>query len=116
MASWGCKTTEIADWFLCDVGTITGRFSDELTKGRIKLKTNLRQWQIASARGGNVTMQIWLGKQLLGQTDKIEQDITAAVTTTQSSELTNELIEIFREIKFAEPQPNRVKGKKATGG
>ena len=27
--------------------------------------------------GGNVTMQIWLGKQMLGQTDKSETEVTS---------------------------------------
>lgn len=35
-------------------------------------KTSLRRLQYASAEAGNVTMQIWLGKQWLGQTDKQE--------------------------------------------
>jgi hypothetical protein len=33
---------------------------------------SLRRWQIEAARKGNPTMLVWLGKQLLGQTDKIE--------------------------------------------
>jgi hypothetical protein len=69
MASWGCKTIEIADHFGCNEDTITRRFSEELRKGRIALKSSLRQWQLTAAKGGNVTMQIWLGKQLLGQQD-----------------------------------------------
>lgn len=69
MASWGCKTQEIADWFECNADTITNRFSAELLKGRTALKTNLRQWQISVAKDRNVTMLIWLGKQLLGQQD-----------------------------------------------
>ena len=35
-------------------------------------KTSLRRMQYTSAEAGNVTMQIWLGKQWLGQTDKNE--------------------------------------------
>ncbi len=69
MASWGCKTKEIADWFGVSDETITRRFMAELTKGRTVLKTNLRQWQISCAKDKNVTMLIWLGKQLLDQRD-----------------------------------------------
>lgn len=36
-------------------------------------KASLRRMQFKAADAGNVTMQIWLGKQYLGQTDK--QDI-----------------------------------------
>lgn len=37
-------------------------------------KPKLRKLQWQAAEAGNVTMQIWLGKQMLGQKDKIEQD------------------------------------------
>ena len=45
-----------------------------LEKGRKGGKMSLRRMQWKSAEGGNVTAQIWLGKQLLGQKDKTEQD------------------------------------------
>jgi hypothetical protein len=35
-------------------------------------KASVRRWQFKSAEGGNVSMQIWLGKQLLDQKDKHE--------------------------------------------
>ena len=37
--------------------------------GQAEAKTNLRSVQFATAKGGNVIMQIWLGKQYLGQKD-----------------------------------------------
>jgi hypothetical protein len=43
-----------------------------LEKGRDGGKMSLRRMQWKSAEGGNVTAQIWLGKQLLGQRDKQE--------------------------------------------
>jgi hypothetical protein len=84
MASWGCKVTEIAEWFGCSDDTIHGRFSAELRKGKAALKTNLRQWQLKAASNGNVTMLIWLGKQLLDQHDKVEHfDGDAALSDDQ---------------------------------
>lgn len=38
-------------------------------------RIKLRQWQLKSAEAGNVTMQIWLGKNLLGQKDKSDEEI-----------------------------------------
>ncbi len=73
LAALGCKTNEIATTLGCSTDTIERRFAAELAKGRENLKISLRRWQLESAKKGNVTMQIWLGKQLLGQTDKIEQ-------------------------------------------
>ena len=75
MASWGAKTTEIANYFGVSVQTIDRRFEEELTKGRANLQMSLRQWQLASAKKGNVAMLIWLGKQMLGQIDKAQLDI-----------------------------------------
>lgn len=69
MASWGCKTIEIANYFDCSTDTLERRFAAELSKGKHDLRSNLRQWQLKAARDGNVTMQIWLGKQMLGQQD-----------------------------------------------
>ena len=40
-------------------------------------KVSLRRMQWKSAQKGNVTMQIWLGKQMLGQADKSETEVTS---------------------------------------
>lgn len=58
----------------CTEDTITNRFSAELLKGRTNLKMSVRRWQIESAKKGNVVMQIWLGKQLLGQSESPHDD------------------------------------------
>jgi hypothetical protein len=73
LAQVNCPNTEIASFVGCSVDTLTRRFADVLAKGRENSKTRLRQAQFKSALGGNVVMQIWLGKQMLGQADKIEQ-------------------------------------------
>lgn len=72
LAQIGCKNEEIADYFGCHVNTITGRFCEELTKGRANLRMSLRRKQLDVAFKGNVTMLIWLGKQMLDQKDKQE--------------------------------------------
>ncbi len=76
LAQLGCKTEEIADFIGCSVDTLDRRFADELHKGRADLKMSLRRMQLKSAQGGNVVMMIWLGKQLLGQIDRTQVDIT----------------------------------------
>jgi len=69
LASYHCTNTEIADFYGCDESLIRKKYSDYLTKGRSKGKMRLRQLQWQSAEKGNVTMQIFLGKQMLGQMD-----------------------------------------------
>jgi len=69
LAAMGCKDTEIADWFGIDTNTLRYNFSVELLKGRESLKQSLRKKQIDVALQGNVTMLIWLGKNILGQSE-----------------------------------------------
>ena len=80
LSGLGCTNTEIASFFGCDESLIRKSYSEFLTKGRDKGKIRLRQWQLKSAERGNVAMLIWLGKQMLGQTDKQE------ITTTELPE------------------------------
>ena len=78
LASMGCTTEEIAAFFDCSRDTIERRFAAILAKGRQTTKIRLRriQWQIAEK--GSAAMGIFLGKNLLGQSDKIESEITEA--------------------------------------
>ena len=69
LAVIGSTDREIAQWFDMDENTLRYNFSDVIKKGREDLKQSLRMAQIKAALGGNVTMQIWLGKNLLGQSD-----------------------------------------------
>jgi hypothetical protein len=69
LSAIGCKDHEIADWFGVDQNTLRYNFSVELIKGRETLKQGLRRKQIEVAMSGNAVMLIWLGKNLLGQSD-----------------------------------------------
>ena len=72
LASYGCSNVEIADFYGCDESLIRKSYSEYTTKGRASGKTRLRQLQWDSAEAGNVTMQIFLGKNILGQKDRHE--------------------------------------------
>ena len=72
LASYGCTNTEIADFFGCSKDLISKSYSTNVLKGRTDLKKRLRKAQIDSACAGNPTMLIWLGKQMLNQTDRQE--------------------------------------------
>jgi len=72
LAGFGCTNTEIASFFGCDESLIRKSYSEFLSKGRDKGKIRLRQLQWRAAERGNVSMMIWLGKQVLGQVDKQE--------------------------------------------
>ena len=72
LASIGCPNSEIAAVVGCSVATLDRNYVDVIHKGRENLKTRLRKKQIEVALTGNVSMLIWLGKQILGQSEKVE--------------------------------------------
>ena len=69
LANYGCTNVEIANFYGCSADLIEKSYSDFLTKGRAEMKLRLRKLQWKSAEKGNAVMLIWLGKQILGQSD-----------------------------------------------
>lgn len=69
LAGIGCTHEEIAAVLKCSADTLTRRFADDLKEGKEHAKASLRRMQWEAAKKGNVTMMIWLGKQMLGQRD-----------------------------------------------
>lgn len=78
-----CTEVEIADFFDVDEDTLNTwckntyneTFSETFKKKCSPGKISLRRWQFKQAEK-NPTMAIWLGKQWLGQTDKIDTTAT----------------------------------------
>ena len=73
----GCTDEEIASILGVHVHTLQARKRDPeflaaYEKGWNEGKVSLRRAQLRLAQKGNATMQIWLGKQILGQVDKQE--------------------------------------------
>ena len=81
LASIQCTDEEIAA--ICGVShdTLLRRKNDDpvfleaIEQGRAKGRVSLRRLQWKAANSGNPTLLIWLGKQILGQSDKAEQTI-----------------------------------------
>lgn len=89
---------ELAHWFKVSVSTIDRIKRKPATllimqRGKAMGCISLRRKQMQVAEAGNVTMLIWLGKQLLGQRDQIDSQISGAaggaieLNTTARSEL-----------------------------
>lgn len=74
MAEMGLTQKECAALLECSVDTIQRNYQTEYEEGVERCKGSLRrkQYELATAGKGNVTMLIWLGKNLLGQSDKLE--------------------------------------------
>jgi hypothetical protein len=66
-----CTSDEIAAILGISRSTLYERFPDALKNGRQVGKQSLRRAQWDAARAGNPAVLIWLGKQYLGQTDKL---------------------------------------------
>ena len=83
-----CTCEEIAGFIGHDVDTLVSNikkkynvnFSDYFKQKSAPGNVSLRRRQFKTADDGNATMQIWLGKQWLGQRDQPEQDDTNTKT------------------------------------
>ena len=63
---------ELARYFGVKEGTFRDHFRETVEKARTGTKIRLRKKQIDVAMTGNVSMLIWLGKNILGQSDQPE--------------------------------------------
>lgn len=103
LAGINCSLAEMAAVLDCSVDTLTRRYAEVIEKGRDTGRMSLKRKQWEVAMSGNVTMLIWLGKQNLGQTDKVEQrNDTNVNINTESKELAQKLIKaaaIVNELK-----------------
>lgn len=92
---------EIADFFDVSEDTVESwckdtygmTFSEVYKRRSSQGNISLRRWQLKSAEKGNVTMQIWLGKQHLGQKEKVE------VNTEKDNGIFGELVEALKDVK-----------------
>lgn len=71
-----CTQEEIASVMGCSVKTLQRRkqFNKAYQDGLNDARASLRRLQWKSAASGNITMQIFLGKNLLGQRDRFAED------------------------------------------
>lgn len=79
LASYGCTYEEIGAIFNVKATSLRKSYSQYYQKGREGMKRRLRMAQLKNAFDGNAVMQIWLGKQYLGQTDKNDIELKADV-------------------------------------
>jgi hypothetical protein len=77
-----CTMDELAAYFQVSVRTVQLRaqkeraFREAIERGQAMGRLSVRRHQIRLMEQGNPTMAIWLGKQLLGQRDKFETEVT----------------------------------------
>jgi hypothetical protein len=91
LAAIMCTQEEIANYLDISVRTLLrdDEFCHIYKKGLDKGKMSIRRQQYKSAEDGNVTMQIWLGKQYLNQRDRSE------ITNKETVDKLDSLLEQF---------------------
>lgn len=107
-ASLGCTDREISTYFGISESTLRYNFSDYLTKGRHQLKVTLRQAQLRTALEGNATLLIWLGKNILQQTDTgaFADEVRPLPWSDTFDQDVIEAVEVEEEIVDSEPKDN----------
>lgn len=81
LAGLQCTVSEAAAFLEVAQSTLSTRMktdkllADAWERGRELGKVSLRRSQWEAAKSGDRTMLIWLGKQWLGQRDRMEQDV-----------------------------------------
>jgi hypothetical protein len=81
LSAMQCTDEEVAAWFGVTTRTIERRrknakFAEVMDRGRAKGRISVRRQQLKLLEAGNATMGVWLGKQILGQTDEIRHDVS----------------------------------------
>ena len=102
-----CTQEEIASFFDCSIDTVARAVKREKKMGYAEYfkrkseggKISLRRQQFQAAQKGNITMLIFLGKQYLGQSDKIEQRQNSHVEVTSKNQIVEEIESILKEKK-----------------
>ena len=90
-----CTLREIAAWFECSEDTIERAvlrefkqsFAEHYDQKAVKGKISLRRKQFQVAMSGDRVLLIWLGKQLLNQTEKQHVVTTDETEKSKSQEL-----------------------------
>ena len=71
LASINCTMVEIAHVIGCSVDTLENRFSEVIKEGRAHGRMSLRRHMWEAVQNKNVTMMIFMAKNLLGYGDRV---------------------------------------------
>ena len=99
-----CTYPEIASTLGLSVDTLLRNkdFAATYKRGAEGGRKSLRRMQFESANRGNIAMQIWLGKQYLGQSDHVVNDVRKLPSLREMS--TEELKQVLAECERDYPE------------
>ena len=104
LASIQCTDEEIAAGLGCSQDTLArGRKRDQeidaaIIEGRANGRMSLRRAQYQKALDGNPTMLIWLGKQILGQRERVDIDLGSRISAMSPEEKMAEALRMAKEL------------------
>jgi hypothetical protein len=81
-----CTDEELAAWFNVTTRTIERKrkkksFAEVMARGKAKGRISVRRQQMKLLEAGNATMGVWLGKNILGQTDELHHQFDGRVVS-----------------------------------
>lgn len=98
LAKIHCTMQEISAVTKVSVDTLERRFMDLIKEARDEGRASLRRQQYDLAIKGNVTMLLWLGKQLLGQAEKVEHKQDVKIDTSEKAkEVLDQITDMVKE-------------------
>lgn len=108
MAEIDCTYQEISAVLGITVTALSKSYSDIIKAGREHGKQSLKRAQFKTALKGNPQMLIWLGKQRLGQRDKVDNShsIVDPIKAMSQEELERE-IKHLEQFKLPEPESKK---------
>lgn len=104
LATIHCTDAEIATIIGCDAEALKKNYGHEIELARATGKSSIRRKQYQKAMAGDSNLLIWLGKNLLKQSDRIHTEVSFDDTLNKMSddELRNELNALREVGEFAE--------------
>jgi hypothetical protein len=109
LGSIGCTDEEIALIVGCTRKTLEVNYYPALQKSRAQMKMSLRRKQYQQAMEGHGWALIWLGKNLLGQSEKLETINRQGPPKTADPKDLDKMEELGWDMKEAEEKVNGVR-------
>lgn len=97
LASLGCTYDDIAEFFNVSPSFITQYFKEPAARGRANLKMSLRLTLVNAAMKGNIPALLFLSKNFLNMSDKMELNVTQQ---SEAPKLTDD--ELLQSLSSAE--------------
>jgi len=105
LAKIHCTWEEMSSIVGVSVDTLSRRYAEIINSARAEGKLSLRRYQWQMAEKENLGMLVWLGKQHLGQSEKIENFVNVLPTVTKIEMFERDVASIELGAKLIDKKP-----------